>query len=227
MKRMISTMILTASMFMISCCAKSQTIKLDPKSTVRIRGVVTSAILPKAKELMDMASSYKEVTLLINSPGGQVVPGLMFTDYMELVKSRGTKIRCVVPSLAASMAFVILAHCDTRYTLPSAILLWHPAKLGCFMCSLSADDLLYNGYALQAMEKPVTEFLIKQLGVSESFFAYHYKNETLWLGNVLASALPNFIKVVVDVQGIPDFNSLDSDVEGYLENLLESTAKDF
>ena len=210
-----------------SCCANGQTLKLDPKSTVRIQGVVTGAIKAKGKELLDMSKQFNEVTLLINSPGGQVLAGLQFVDIMELVKSRGTKIRCVVPNLAASMAFHILAHCDSRFSLNSAILLWHPAKLGCFMCSLSAEQLLYEGAALMALEEPQNQALIEILKVQPDFYYYHYKNETVWLGYVLAAELPDFISTVTDIQGIDDFQSMNSEVENYLNTLMEKTAKDF
>jgi ATP-dependent protease ClpP protease subunit len=226
MKRILIGLAIAGAMF-VSCCSNGQVIKLDPKATVRVTGVITSAILPKGKELIDMAAKNKEVTLLINSPGGQVIPGFMFIDDMELVKSRGVKIRCVVPNLAASMAFHILAHCDSRYSLNSAVLLWHPAKMGCFMCSLTAEEMIYQGTELMALEEPQNQALIEALGVSPDFYFYHYKHETVWLGYVLSSELPNFISTVTDIQGIDDFQSMDSDVEGYLNNLLERTAKDF
>jgi ATP-dependent protease ClpP protease subunit len=208
--------------------APSKTIQLDPKKTVRIQGIVTSAILLKGKELMDMSKGASELTLLINSPGGQVTSGLMFIDLMEAVKSRGVKIRCVVPNLAASMAFDILAHCNSRYSFPSAILLFHPMKTGCFMCMMSATELLYDAERLKAMEVPLNDYLMKAMNVDEDFYFYHYMMETAWTASVFNTEIPGFVHIVTEIQGISDFESMgDSTSQEYLNSLVDSLAKDF
>jgi len=206
----------------------SKTLQLDQKKTVRIRGIINSQILLKGREMMDMAKGADEITLLINSPGGIVNMGLMFIDLMEAAKARGTKIRCIVPNLAASMAFHILAHCDSRYTLSSAVLLWHPAKQGCFMCALSSDELIYQGTQLKLIEDPLNEYLIKTMNVDSDFFWYHYGHETPWVAYTFDKLVPNFIEIVKDVQGIDDFESLgDAPSQNYYQQLTERMAKDF
>lgn len=213
--------------FLVMFMGCGNTLVLDPQTTVRITGVVSSRIMGASRELLDMSKSSDKLTLLINSPGGSVLAGLQFIDTMELLKSRGVTLRCVVPNLAASMAFIILAHCDERYTLPSAILLFHPAKVGCFMCSMSAEELLYAGSRLQEMESYQDNDLINRLNVSKDFYFYHKVKETIWLAYVFQSKIPGFITVVSDVQGIDNFQSMDSEVEGFLDNLFERAEKDF
>jgi ATP-dependent protease ClpP protease subunit len=205
----------------------SKSITLDQKKTVRIRGMITAAILLKGKEMLNISKDEREITLLINSQGGQVNTGLMFIDMMEIVKARGTKIRCVVPNLAASMAFHILAHCDSRYTLPSAILLWHPAKQSCLMCAMSAEDMIYSGTQLQLIEQPQNEYLIKAMNVPEEFFYFHYEHETLWAAYVLNNQVPGFIEIVKDIQGLDDFESMDSTTQNFYDTLADRMAKDF
>ena len=106
---------------------QAKVLDLTGKPIIRLTGVVDKSILSKMRVLNKIKG--KKVVLLINSPGGDVYPGLQFIDAMEAVKTRGVKITCVVSNMAASMAFQILSKCDSRYSLANSLLLWHPMKL--------------------------------------------------------------------------------------------------
>lgn len=90
--------------------------------------ITSSALGPLSHKLEDElraetpAESY---TLIIDSPGGEVLTGLHFMELMGEAQSRGTKFHCIVPHMAISMAFSILLQCDTREALDIAQLLWH------------------------------------------------------------------------------------------------------
>ena len=64
--------------------------------------------------------------IFIQSPGGSVMAGLQFIQYM---KDSGKHFTCIA-DFAASMAFVILQACNDRYVLSSSVLMQHQASFG-------------------------------------------------------------------------------------------------
>lgn len=64
----------------------------------------------------------KEITIYINSPGGDVDSGLAIYDTMQFVSA---PIKTVCVGLAASMASIILVGGDTRFALPHSKILIH------------------------------------------------------------------------------------------------------
>ena len=64
----------------------------------------------------------KEITIYINSPGGDVDSGLAIYDTMQFVSA---PIKTVCVGLAASMASIILVGGDTRLALPHSKILIH------------------------------------------------------------------------------------------------------
>lgn len=188
--------------------ATAKTITLDPTRTVEIIGPVRGDILKKANELLVLAESQKTVDILINSPGGGVLVGMQFISAMEIVKSRGIKIRCVVPLMAASMGFQILAHCNERYVLARTLLLWHPMTLSGRYLKFNAEQMLYQGQRMSRLERPMMRYLIQQMKISPKTFYFHRRYETMWLGAQLKQLSPGFITVVTDIRGYTDLFKL-------------------
>lgn len=62
------------------------------------------------------------ITLLISSPGGEVISGL---GVIDAIKNSKTPINAIVLTCAYSMAFLIFIACHKRYMMPSASLLLH------------------------------------------------------------------------------------------------------
>lgn len=69
----------------------------------------------------------KEITIFINSPGGQVYSGLGIIDAMRRVKS---PIKTVVIGVAASMAAVILTYGDKRQATKYSTIMFHEPSGG-------------------------------------------------------------------------------------------------
>jgi ATP-dependent protease ClpP protease subunit len=183
-----------------SATAKGLTFVANPNRTVYVDGVVNGRIMDEAVHIIDLVADSREpIDIVINSPGGSVLAGLQFISALNLAQARGVKIRCVVPVLAASMGFQILAHCDERYALKYAMLLWHPVKID---AAMSLDDMLYASDRVRSMERPLIAFLIRKLGISRELFFYHYRRETLWLAYEFNSLSPDFLTTVDDIQNV-------------------------
>jgi len=79
----------------------------------------------------------KEITIYINSPGGEVQSGLALYDVMQAVSC---PIRTVCVGRAASMAALLFIAGDQRYMLPhSRIMIHDPLTLGIDGSALSVD----------------------------------------------------------------------------------------
>jgi ATP-dependent protease ClpP protease subunit len=202
------SVMLTVVLAMLTSTAgwsKGKTFVVPQQNVIEIKGVVDTTILAKADQIEKLsAAGVKEITLIINSPGGSVVPGIMFIDAMEVAKARGTQITCMVTNVAASMAMHILGHCSTRYALPHSFLLWHPAKISVFMASLSAKDLEAAATALHLLEDELNDELLESLQINEEIFWYCYGAELLIPAIRLQEMTPSFIKIVKDVKGAKD-----------------------
>jgi hypothetical protein len=122
-------------------------------------------------------------------------------NVMEDAKAKGITIRCFVPTIAASMAFQLLLHCNERYTADRAFLLWHGVRVtlgGGFMspgeemtaakAASLARDLEANDYIIR---KELSAALTPDL--TEDQILFHFRNETLHVGSTLAEMAPHFI----------------------------------
>lgn len=179
---------------------------LDPARTVVIqgaigRGNVLQLIAPMLKMVSD--NPRKPIDMIISSPGGEMLTGFMFLNGMEQVKAEGGRIRCYVPTMAASMAFQILLHCDERYTLDKSFLLWHGVRVSGLgvVTEETAADLTHD---LHVDNETIVKELLGTLGkyMSEKDIMYHFHKETLHEGYNLARLAPGFIVSYPSIKGL-------------------------
>jgi len=204
--------LLTASALVLSTGAPAFTaLTIDPASpdTIELLGPVSfRQVSPLVDAILDRAGKTKEITMVINSPGGEVMSGLHLINVMQMAKSRGTKFRCVSTFLAASMAMQIFAACDSRYALNGTYLLFHPVRVsfggGLFggtttLTPRLAKDLYID---LERLEKILVSDLRTWLPMKASTFFHHYHAETFWLAKELDREVPNWLTVVDDIVGV-------------------------
>lgn len=179
-----------------------------PKETIVIIGEIgRSTIEVPAQILAASANGTRDVHLFLNSPGGSVVLGNMIVQAIETVKVRGSKVICGTGVLAASMGFSILTACNTRYSLPSARLLFHPPRVGLGMGGvITPRDATFLADDLARTDREVQLYLMLNMPVpSAEWFNFHYSKETLWQATSLnAEVGGKFLTIVGDMQGIPD-----------------------
>ena len=190
-----------ALLFSGPCFAKSSP-TLDPKRTLTIVGEVGGNMIPLAQRMVELSKTPGDIDIVISSPGGSVAAGTFFITALELARARGSNVRCYVTGLAASMAFQIFAHCDERYALPTAYLLWHPVRAGFFMASFTPDQAAQLAEDLKRTEKWATNDLISRFFEHrEKYFWKHYHAETLFIAEDLAKEVPGLVDIVDDVPG--------------------------
>ena len=197
------------TLFLASCAsmpmAQGEVLTVNKDRTIYVKGVISGMdLIEKADKIMKLGEKSKEpIYLVINSPGGAVLPGIQFISSMNVLQKRGIKFKCFVPMLAASMAFQIFAECDERYTFKNALHLWHPIRISGNFQALTPQTLMEIYKDLKAWEDVLVKSLKKKLNIDDDVFEYHYVKETLHLGSNLKEIAPDFLTIVTDVKGIP------------------------
>ena len=179
-------------------------VTVDPTRLVKIIDTIGFDIIEnEAKQIHKLAQKGKQpIFLLLNSPGGSVAAGTTVLDAINAAKHNGIQVKCVVGSLAASMAFVILTHCDERYTLENSKLLFHPMSLS--GRNMKVEHLATIIPLMYASELAMKKRMRQALKMDEAKFDAHYRAETLWEAHELAKESPGFLKIIKDIKGVPD-----------------------
>lgn len=105
----------------------------------------------------------EEITLYINSPGGEVNSGLALYDCMQLVE---TPIRTVCTGLAASMGSVIFLAGDRREMFPHAQIMIHDPHYGGGIEGLKPLELQERIESLMHNRSVIGELIAKKTGRS-------------------------------------------------------------
>ena len=161
-----------------------------------ISGVITSSTLApvqKALENWSTSGDRRDITLVISSPGGEVTSGTRFINQMKQAQSVGIEFNCYVLDMAASMAFQILTHCDTRHSMDTSYLLWHGVRVGLMFAIVTQEVAQAMYLDLRRFNDTITAQLRSALSLPDRDIRKHFLAETLWSGKQLADADPGFI----------------------------------
>jgi ATP-dependent protease ClpP protease subunit len=206
----------------------ASTYTANPNRSIYITGPVGGSILDKAQQLLDMTDPLKQVGdgsskkspaelasepvyIIINSPGGAVLAGTQFVNAMRIAKERGVTLKCLVPVLAASMAFIIFNECSERYALDQSIFLWHAVRTVLFGV-YTANDLQIIMSDLLRFQSNFNELMINELDISEELYYLHYNQNSLLTALYLTAISPNYMVVVSNISGVENVYKLnDSD----------------
>jgi len=111
---------------------------------------------------LEAKNSEKEISLYINSPGGEVDAGLAIFDTMNFIKS---KVSVICVGLAASMAAVLLSSGEKgkRYALPHSRIMIHQ-PLGGF--SGQASDIKIQAEQILKIKDVINKILSENTGKS-------------------------------------------------------------
>lgn len=179
--------------------------EVHAKQAMMIDGVIQGGNLLAVQSAILEKKSGDSVDLIINSPGGSVISGFIFISAMEAAKSRGVTIHCFVPNVAASMAFQILLHCNTRTVLSRSFLLWHRARVmlgGMFGSPMTAPQLSVMARELDRTDALILDEVRQYVNLPDEELIYHFENETLHIGAQLAAAAPGAFKSALAVPGL-------------------------
>jgi ATP-dependent Clp protease protease subunit len=133
----------------------------------------------------------KDVTMYINSPGGQVYSGLAIVDTMKLIKPH---VQTIVVGVAASMAAIIASQGEKgkRFALPNAKIMMHQPSSGFEGTSadieISAREVLSLRHLIDEMLAEATGHSIEKIN--------HDTDRDYWLTADLAAEYGVIDKVI-------------------------------
>lgn len=181
----------------IPASARELAVTIDTTRTISVVGPITgrSSFLMIDHLSLLSAASKEPIDIIFDSPGGDLLTGYLVVDRMESLRRQGIKLRCFVRTIAASMAFQMLLHCDERYASPHAVVLWHPVRVF-WMGPLTATDATIIGTQLAAANESILEDLRAHLKMPEEQLMWHYLQETLHQAVSLSKLSPSFFTYV-------------------------------
>ena len=189
----IFTLILGLAVFLFSNIAPAAPVVHLESAAVINQPIMGGNLEPINKFVLESIGKRGSIDLIINSPGGSVSDGFSLLNRMDYARSKGVVINCFVPEIAASMAFQILLHCDNRYALPRAGLLWHRVSIrvrGASLNTLVLSDLLKD---LGAVDNLIIQDLVENMPLSKEKILFHLDRETLHIAQDLAELAPGFL----------------------------------
>jgi Protease subunit of ATP-dependent Clp proteases len=121
----------------------------------------TSNYLIKQLMFLEQEDSGKEITVYINSPGGEVVSGLAVYDYMNLMTS---PIRTVCIGTAASMGAILFLAGEKREMLPHTKVMIHDPSFQCGFAGAKPLEIQKQVDSLMETRKILCEIISERTG---------------------------------------------------------------
>lgn len=187
-----------SALLFTTALAKEPKVSLDPKRTIILEGPIGGEALEVVSYALDKLAKEKDkpIDLVITSPGGSILAGYLIIDKMDHLRAQGIKFRCFVHTIAASMAFQTLLHCDEKYATPHAILLWHPVRVF-WRGALTQVEAANLVKGLETSNKVVLDDLKQNLNsISEENLMYHFYQETLHQAISMKDIAPDFFDYI-------------------------------
>ncbi len=187
----------------VSTLSYSKTFNIDAERTLRIVGPMSGEMFEKANDLEQMTrKSKRPVYIIINSPGGEVIPTMVFLNAMRIAQYRGVTIKCVAPIIAASAAFQVYNACNERYAFKYSFLLFHPVKTGGQFNTEEMEAALED---MDDMQRALVEELYANLGMDKEVFWKAFVAERLWRAATLqAHCRKGYLTLIDDIAGVND-----------------------
>ncbi|MBO5426668.1 MAG: ATP-dependent Clp protease proteolytic subunit [Lachnospiraceae bacterium] len=127
--------------------------------------VDSSNELIKQLMVLEKLNPDEEVTLYINSPGGEVVSGMAVYDYLRMMKA---PVKTVCTGTAASMGAVLFLAGDKREMLPHTKLMIHdPAYGGGDMAGKKPHELQQYVNNLKKTQEIIVDVISERTGKSK------------------------------------------------------------
>jgi ATP-dependent protease ClpP protease subunit len=102
----------------------------------------------------------RDVSLFINSPGGDAFSGLALADEIERAKRKGFKITAHASGIIASAAVPVFAVCDKRMASPGTIFMVHEAALWKWPGKETASDIRSQNEMMEMLKTRYLKHLV-------------------------------------------------------------------
>ncbi len=120
----------------------------------------------------------EKMTIIFNSPGGEVTEGLALFDFIQELRTRGHEIETVSIGMAASMAGILLQAGDHRVMSKNAVILIHEiSSITMGGASQMADDLKF----VEMLQTKILSILAERSTLSVRQIKNRWSRKDWWL----------------------------------------------
>ena len=161
------------SLLLTTVSTESLSITLNDFNHVSIKGQINN--LTASSFISDIEKiKTKHIYIFIDSTGGNVLDGEKIIQYIQFKKNYKYTILCIA-SHAYSMAFHIFQHCNTRFIIPTSILMQHQMSI-----TISGQLKNIKNYLsmIESINAKYIEYESKKLGLTITDF--NNRIETDW-----------------------------------------------
>ena len=132
-------------------------------------------------EDLEKVAKCRNITIRINSYGGDCGVGFLIHNRLRELSASGTKLTCIVDGVAMSAASVIMCACDTVKVNPTALIMVH--RCWSYMWgSYNADELRRQADAHDAYDKAICAAYQRKTGLSETVLLHMMSDTTYMTG---------------------------------------------
>ena len=135
------------------------------------------------------AAAGPEVSVRINSPGGDPMAVLLFNDLMRDTKAeRHLHVTCVGTMMVASAAAILLESdfCDVRVLEPATMVLFHGAAMG---TSGKSDSLEDDVAALRVLDRAIAALIAPRMHMTVDEYLAWIRGRDRWISPDVALEL--------------------------------------
>lgn len=130
---------------------------------------------------LDKVSKCKNLTIRINSYGGDCGVGFVIHNRLRELSASGTKLTCIIDGVAMSAASVIMCACDTVKINPTALVMVH--KCWTFLFGgYNADEMRQQTEANDKYDKAICAAYQRKTGLSETVIMHMMADTTYMTG---------------------------------------------
>ena len=116
---------------------------------------------------LERLNSYKNITIHMNSYGGDCIAGFVIHNKLREFSRDGKKTTCIVDGVAMSAASLIMSACDTVKVNPASLIMVH--KCWNFLFGgYNADELSEYSDQLSSYDKAIASSYARKTGMSEA-----------------------------------------------------------
>ena len=138
-------------------------------------------LLSEFLEDLKQISSCKNITIRMNSYGGDAGASNMIHNRLRELSRSGAKLTCIVDGVAMSGGSIIMCACDTVKVNPSSIIMIHKCWQFLFG-GYNADELREQATQQDAWDKMQSEVYKRKTGLSETVIMHMMADTTYMTG---------------------------------------------
>lgn len=130
---------------------------------------------------LEKLSGYKNITIRMNSYGGDCVAAFVIHNRLRDFAREGKNLTCIVDGVAMSAASIIMSACDTVKVNPASLIMIHKCWIS-LLGGYNTDDLSNLADQTSAYDKAIATAYARKTGMSETQILHMMADTTYMTG---------------------------------------------